>query len=79
MQFTLTEFFGFLGILSSIAAGMWVIINRFTKLEGRVGRLEERMDSLERKFEKLAEKLDEILVYLAPKRKHKKMKRLRRD
>lgn len=45
-QLTLTELFGFLGLFSSIATGIWVIINRFTKLEGRVGRLEEKVDEI---------------------------------
>jgi hypothetical protein len=46
MQLTLTEFLGFLGFFSSMAIGMWVIINRFTQLEGRVGRLEEKVDEI---------------------------------
>jgi len=62
MRLTLTELFGFPGILSSIIAGVWVIINRFTKLEGRVGKLEE--------------KIDEILLFLKRKKmKHLYRKR----
>jgi predicted nuclease with TOPRIM domain len=69
-----------------------VIINRFTKLEGRVGgleekfvrfeekfvKLEEKFVKLEEKFVKLEQKVDEVLFYLAPKFKRKKMKRFYR-
>ncbi|HEX8059920.1 MAG TPA: hypothetical protein VF473_03245 [Cyclobacteriaceae bacterium] len=73
-QLTLTEFFGFFGIIAAIISGVWVFSTRFSELEVRVGRLEVRMDRLEEKVEKLALKVDEILLYLAPKYKRKKKK-----
>jgi uncharacterized protein (UPF0548 family) len=62
MQITLSEVIGFFGIIVSIATGVWVIIDRFGSLEGRVVRLEEKVTVIE-------EKIDEILVYFKHKRK----------
>lgn len=67
MQLTFIEFLGFLGILSSIIGGVWVLVNRFSNVEGRVGRLEDRVGSLEAK-------VDEILSFI----RRKKMKHLYR-
>ena len=64
---TLGELLGLIATLISISGSMWVIINRFAKLERRVDRLEEKVALL-------AEKVDEILFYLAPKFKRKKKK-----
>ena len=55
MQITLTELIGFFGIIVSIITGVWLIVDRFGRLEGRVGILEEKMD--------------EILVYIRHKAK----------
>jgi hypothetical protein len=74
MQMTLSEIVTFLGILISIATGIWVILDRFGKLEGRVGRLEEKVDEILIHLRKI----DEILVYLSPKFKRKKIKHLHR-
>lgn len=79
MQVTLTELVGFFGIIMSIATGVWIINDRFGKLEGRVGRLEEKFLMIEKKIALIEEKLEEVLFYITPKFKHKKKKLYRKS